>query len=389
MKIIYLKYGELTLKGKNKKVFINQLFQNIKIALKNFDLKIIKQYDSSLIKEIKEEDFDEVISILKNIPGISQIIIAQQLERNYNDLVKFLVDKFSNLKELTLFKIETKRSDKSYELNSMEFSRKLGHDLLISNKLLKVDVKNPQYKIIVEIHKNNFICYTNKINGRGGFPIGVGGKVLMLISGGIDSPVAAGLLMKKGYKVDFLTFISPPHTKPEALTKTEDLVKTLTKTCPYVPKLYVCNFTKLQHELSHTSDRSYQITLMRRYFFRIAQELKNKFDYDAIATGESLGQVASQTIQSINTIESVLNNTVVLRPLLTYDKLEIINLANQFGTYEISILPYADSCSLFVPANPVTKPTIHKAEKLENELDLINELYNITIEKHIETKLIK
>ncbi len=389
MKIIYLKYGELTLKGKNKKVFINQLIKNIKIALKNFNLIIIKQYDSSLIKEINDEDFDQVVSILKNIPGISQIIIAQQLERNYDSLIKFLSNKFVNLNELTLFKIETKRIDKSYELNSMEFSRKLGHDLLISNKLLKVDVKKPQYKIIVEIHKDNFICYTNKINGRGGFPIGVGGNVLMLISGGIDSPVAAGLLMKKGYKVDFLTFISPPHTKPEALAKTEDLIKVLSKTCPYIPKLYICNFTKIQHELSHISEHSYQITLMRRYFFRIAEELKNKFNYDAIATGESLGQVASQTIQSINTIESVLNDTVVLRPLLTYDKLEIINLANNFGTYQISILPYADSCSLFVPANPVTKPTIHKAKKLENELNLINDLYNITIEKYIETKLIK
>ncbi len=388
MKIIYLKYGELTLKGKNKKLFINQLFSNIKVALKDFPIKIIKKYDSCTI-EIKDGNlFDQVLKILATIPGIALVIPAYQVDKDFNRLVDEITNKIS-FKETTTFKIETKRHDKSYELNSMEFSRKLGHYLLLNNKNLKVDVKQPKIKITVEIHKEKFIYYFERIKGLGGFPIGCGGRVLMLISGGIDSPVAAHLLMKKGYKVDFVTFVSPPHTKPEALEKVRKLIKQLTFSCPYVPKLYVVNFIKLQHEISHIFDHSYQITIMRRYFFRIAEHLKNTNEYDAIATGESLGQVASQTIQSMNTIESVLENTIVLRPLLTFDKLEIINIANKIGTYETSILPFEDSCSLFVPQNPVTKPTIHKAQKLENELELISSIYNITIEKHIEQERIK
>lgn len=389
MKIIYLKYGELTLKGKNKKIFINQLFSNIKVALKNFSVKIIKKYDSCTIEVDKSEGFENVLHVLTTIPGIALVIPAYQLERDFDILIKEISSKLIDQTHLSTFKVETKRHDKKYELNSMEFSRKLGHFLLQNNKQLKVDVKNPQIKITVEIHTEYFIYYFERIKGLGGFPIGCGGKVLMLISGGIDSPVAAHLLMKKGYKVDFVTFVSPPHTKPEALDKVRTLVKKLTFSCPYTPKLYVVNFTKLQHEISHIFDHSYQITIMRRYFFRIAEHLKNTYEYDAIATGESLGQVASQTIQSMNTIESVLENTVVLRPLLTFDKLEIINIANKVGTYETSILPFEDSCSLFVPANPVTKPTIHKALKLENELELISGIYNITIEKHIKQERIK
>ncbi|MDE6476797.1 MAG: tRNA 4-thiouridine(8) synthase ThiI, partial [Mycoplasmoidaceae bacterium] len=360
----------------------------IKVALKDFPMKIIKKYDSGTIELENANLFEQVLKILITIPGIALVIPAYQTDKNFDKLVDEITNKIS-LKETTTFKIETKRHDKSYELNSMEFSRKLGHYLLINNKNLKVDVKQPKIKITVEIHKENFIYYFERIKGLGGFPIGCGGKVLMLISGGIDSPVAAHLLMKKGYKVDFVTFVSPPHTKPEALEKVHKLIKQLTFSCPYTPKLYVVNFTKLQHEISHIFDHSYQITIMRRYFFRIAEHLKNTNEYDAIATGESLGQVASQTIQSMNTIESVLENTVVLRPLLTFDKLEIINIANKIGTYEISILPFEDSCSLFVPQNPVTKPTIHKAQKLENELELISGIYNITIEKQIKQERIK
>lgn len=388
MKIIYLKYGELTLKGKNKKIFINQLVFNIKHALKDYEINFIKRYDSSIIEVNNDNDFNKIIGILKTIPGLSLIIPAYIIEQDVNQLVEEINEKI-NISTQTTFKVETKRIDKSYTKNSMEFSGDLGHLLLISNKNLKVDVKHPTLKIIVEIQKGKFIYYFEKIKGLGGFPIGCGGNVLMLISGGIDSPVASHLLLKKGYKIDFLTFISPPHTKPEALEKVKSLVKTLTNTVPYTPNLYVVNFTKLQHEISHIKDHSYQITIMRRYFFRIAQHLKQTYKYDAIATGESLGQVASQTIQSMNTIESVLNDTVVLRPLLTYDKLEIINIAKAINTYDISILPFADSCSLFVPANPVTKPTIHKADELENGLELITDIYNITISKHISCEKIK
>jgi thiamine biosynthesis protein ThiI len=247
-----------------------------------------------------------------------------------------------------------------------------------------VDVHTPKLPIYVEIKKDSAFFYFEKIKGTGGFPLGINGKVLLMISGGIDSPIAANLLIKKGLNVDFLTFISPPHTDDKALNKVRKLkeIVTLNNTL-YKSKLYIVNFTSLQHEIAHISDYSYQITIMRRYFFRIAKHLAIANNYQAIATGESLGQVASQTIQSMQTIQDAADDFLVLRPLLTMDKSEIIEMAQKIGTYDISILPYDDACSLFVPANPVTKPTIHKAKKLEEELTLMETLLQSTLLKHI------
>lgn len=194
--------------------------------------------------------------------------------------------------------------------------------------------------------------------------------------------------MKRGFHVDFLTFISPPHTTKKSLTKTIDLIKkiTLLKRIER-PILYVCNFTPLQHEIAHISNHSYQITIMRRYFFRIGQYLAKLHGYSAIATGENLGQVASQTIESIITISQVIKDTIVLRPLLTYDKEEIISLAKKIGSFEISILPYPDACSSFVPTNPVTKPKIAIAEKLEKEMIMIKAIYEKTIKNIVKKEI--
>jgi thiamine biosynthesis protein ThiI len=190
-------------------------------------------------------------------------------------------------------------------------------------------------------------------------------------------------MIKKGFYTDFLTFISPPHTDDRALDKVKKLKNILTlDNTLQKSKLFIVNFTSLQHEISHISKKSYQITIMRRYFFRIAQDIAIKYGYDAIVTGESLGQVASQTMESINTINNSINQKLVLRPLLTYDKSEIINISKIIGTYETSILPFADSCSLFVPTNPSTKPNIETADKLEKELDLINGIYLNILNKY-------
>jgi thiamine biosynthesis protein ThiI len=286
--------------------------------------------------------------------------------------------------QLTTFKVIGKRLDKSYELNSMELSKELGGILLDAFPALKVDVHKPQLNIYVEIRKDDSIFYFSKIKGCGGFPLGINGRILMLISGGIDSPVASYLMMKKGFHVDFLTFVSPPHTDERALDKVRTLKKILTLDGTLErAKLYVVNFTKLQHEISHISNHSYQITIMRRYFFRIAKFLSEKYGYDAIATGEASGQVASQTIHSMKTISAAIPDVLVMRHLLTYDKSEIIELAKQIGTYETSILPFADSCSLFVPTNPATRPTVHTALYLEESLDLINDIYDTTVNKYI------
>lgn len=384
--LIRIKFGELSLKGKNKINFINCLFENIKKALSEYpSLHIKRAYDEFLITNYEEQK-DTIINIIKNIPGIACFYEVLFYEDNgLENVCSKVLETFNNSKFKT-FKVETKRKDKSYKLNSMEISKRVGGAVLNKIKNVKVDVRNPKLLIEIEVIKDGFYINKKKYQGMGGFPVGINGRVLILISGGIDSPVAAKLILKKGFKADYLTFISPPHTSDRVLDKVKDLIKTITldgKVCS--SKLFVCNFTNIQHEIAHIKDKSYQINIMRRYFFRIAQAIKKLEKYDAIATGESLGQVASQTIDSIKTISSVLDNdTVVLRPLLTYDKIEIVKLAKEYGTYDISILPYEDSCSLFVPANPVTKPNIKVASNLESELFLINDLVEKTINKTIK-----
>lgn len=387
-KLIYIKYGELTLKGKNRREFVTCLYNNIKKALADFKtIKILRQFDSMTISHIAKTKYDKVFNIIKAIPGIAFVIEGYGIERDENKLHAFLKTTIENKKQT--FKVLTKRSDKKYPIDSMEFSRKLGGFILNNFKNLSVDIHKPDLKVNVEIKEDKFIVYFNKVKGCGGFPLGINGRVLMLISGGIDSPVAASLLMKKGFHVDFLTFVSPPHTSKEAENKVRTLIKQITLDGRLEkPLLYICKFTDLQHEIAHITNHSYQITIMRRYFFRIAQHLVKTQHYDAMATGESLGQVASQTIESMTTISSVLDNVVVLRPLLTYDKIEIIQLAEKINTYNISILPYPDACSMFVPANPTTKPNLAKAEALEKELMLIDTIYNRVIGKHIKKEFI-
>ncbi|MCQ3915073.1 MAG: tRNA 4-thiouridine(8) synthase ThiI [Mycoplasmoidaceae bacterium] len=387
-KLIYIKYGELTLKGKNRREFVICLFNNVKKALAEFKtVKVLKQYDSMTISHIPSTKYQKVFDIVKAIPGISYVIEGYGLERDINKLHAFLKTTIENKKQT--FKVITKRSDKKYPTDSMSFSRQLGGFILKTFKNLSVDIHKPELKVNVEIKEDKFIVYFNRVKGCGGFPLGINGRVLMLISGGIDSPVAASLLMKKGFHVDFLTFVSPPHTSKEAENKVRKLIKQITLDGKLEkPLLYICKFTDLQHEIAHITNHSYQITIMRRYFFRIAQHLVKTQHYDAMATGESLGQVASQTIESMTTISQVLDNVVVLRPLLTYDKIEIIALAEKINTYNISILPYPDACSMFVPANPTTKPNITKAQELEKELLLIDTIYKRVIGKHIKKEFI-
>jgi thiamine biosynthesis protein ThiI len=283
------------------------------------------------------------------------------------------------------FKVKAKRADKNYPLNSMEIAQRMGGEVLRQFSNFKVDVHQPQIEIIIEIRQSYALFYFNKIKGMGGFPLGINGRVLLLMSGGIDSPVAGYLLMKKGLHVDFLTFISPPHTDERALEKVRQLKNILTLNNKItLAKLFIVNFTKIQHEISHIANHSYQITIMRRYFIKIAMHLADKYHYDAIATGESLGQVASQTVESLTTIQNVVKDKMILRPLLTYDKNEIIALAKSINTYDTSILPYADACSLFVPAHPTTKPKIAVAQVLEDQLELLADIYHNTIAKYIK-----
>lgn len=382
--VVIVKFGELSLKGKNYLGFVNKLRKNIDYALKEFDfINLITKFDYLEIIDFKNEYLQKIIEILKAIPGISLINVGYKTSRDL-DLLKTCVSLNIN-DETEYFKIQCKRKDKSYELTSPEIIKILATQVFLDHPNIKVNLSKPQQVIYVEVTKQNFLFYFKKYKGLGGLPVGSSGRVLALISGGIDSPVAAHMMLKKGLHVDFLTFITPPHTSQEALAKTKKLVKLVTlngKLCD--SKLFVCDFSSILRELNHCDPESYRITIMRRCFFKIAQRIINKYNYDATVTGESLGQVASQTIESLKAIQANFYNLIIFRPLIGFDKNEIIDCAKKINTFDTSILPYEDACSLFTPKSPVTKPNLNMVFKIEKELDLVDILIESVITNHLE-----
>lgn len=371
---IIIRYDELVLKSTVVRFnFIKQLKNNIMQSLKEFkDLKYKSLFNQIEITNFKMEDFLVIKNKINKIFGISNFSLVRKLPKDYQlikDNILDLINK-ENLQAKT-FKLFIKRIDKSFNPNSQVMIQDLA-TIILNNTNLKVDIKTPELKIFLEVHNDGFYYYTNKIEGAKGLPVGASGKVLLLLSGGIDSPVAAWKLMKRGLEVSYLHFATPPITSEEALNKVKDLINILKPYNNNRSNLYLCNFLTLQNELMHTSLPSYRITLMRRMFIRIANQLATKLDIIAIATGESIGQVASQTLASINVINQV-STMPILRPLVTDDKLETINLAKKINTYNTSILPFDDCCSLFVPKKPITQPKQEVAEKLEKELqEIIN-----------------
>lgn len=385
MKKILIRYGELTLKGKNRMFFAKTLFRNIRAALKEFEPEIDNQFDRTYVS-IPESELGAASKILSRVPGISSVSICHVVESDIEAIKsEVLTIAQENLGAKT-FKLESRRSFKQFPLNSTEI-KQIAAPGVLKNTNLTVDVHNPDLRISIEVHMKETFIFTNKIKGLGGLPNGTGGKVLMLLSGGIDSPVASFLLSKRGIHVDYLTFITPPHTDELALQKTRDLVEVLNKYNGGRSFLNICNYTRVQDEISHTRQESYNITLMRRSFLRIATEYAKKHNYLAIATGEAIGQVASQTLESMHTIEEV-TLLPVFRPVLTHDKSDIIDIAKDIGTYEISIKPHDDSCSLFAPSSPTTRPTVKKAKELEERIFLLKDIENVVLEE-METEVIK
>lgn len=383
-KIIYIKYSELTLKKKNRMDFVRKLHNNIVFALKEFNVKVIYHYDYCEVTNFENNDLNEICKILKLIPGINSFSIAYIIEKDINKLIEFclLLSQYNiENHNIKTFRITSRRQDKSFS-SSSEIINGIATSLL-KNTNLKVNLENYDWNLQIEVKNNCIIVYDLSTNASCGLPVGSSGRVLVLLSGGIDSPVASRLLMNRGLEEDFLTFITPPHTSDMALEKVKMLVKQITlnnKLCN--SKLFVCNFTNLQNELTHIQKESYRITLMRRRFIKIAKEIAIQRNCSAIATGESLGQVASQTIESMQVINESAQNFLILRPLLAMDKNEIINYAKEYGTYEISILPYSDSCSLFAPKKPVTQPKLDVAMELESKILLLDELTNSAIKIH-------
>ena len=369
-KLILIKYGELTTKKDNRKFFIKELVHNINKKIDNIELEysLDRMY-------IKSNNLDETIDKLKEIFGIYSIIECYKVNNNIDEIKETILKILKN-ENFKTFKVITKRSDKNFPISSMEFSSKIG-GFILKNIESKVDVHNPDLYVNIEIKNNHTYIYTKEIKGLGGYPVGVQGKGLLMLSGGIDSPVAGYLSLKRGIDIECIYFDSPPHTSEEAKNKVIDLANILNKYSGKI-KINVIPFTKLQETIYKNVPNEYMITIMRRMMYRIASKLAIKNKCKVIINGESIGQVASQTLTSINTINSV-TNFPVIRPVACLDKLEIIEISKKIGTYDISIRPYEDCCTVFVPKHPSINPNIEKCEKYEQTFDydsLIDECIN-------------
>ena len=364
-KVILIKYGELTTKKGNRNFFVKTLTKNIENKLKGLNIVIEKDLSRMYIHyNIKDEE--SIISKIHEIFGIHKYHIAyvtnSDLESIKNELIKTV--KLQNFKT---FKVETKRSDKSFPKTSMELSKIFGGIVLKNKDNIKVDVNNPDTIIHVEIRKDHTFIYYNSYNGLGGYPSGIQGKGLLMLSGGIDSPVAGFLAMKRGIKIEAVYFEAIPHTSLEAREKVITLVNKL-KVYTNDIKLHIVPFTKIQEEIYKNVSPNYVITIMRRMMYRIMENLCKKNNAKVIINGESIGQVASQTLNSMYVINNV-TNIPVIRPVACLDKLEIIDIAKKIDTYETSILPYEDCCTVFVPKHPIINPTLEETIKEEEKID--------------------
>ncbi|MCQ2814798.1 MAG: tRNA 4-thiouridine(8) synthase ThiI [Bacilli bacterium] len=376
---IMIRFGELSTKGKNKKDFIRLLALNVRHALKDFtNINIDVRYDHIYVA-LKNNEPKEIIKRLQDVSGIHSLSLVHKCEDNIetikNDALELI-----KLENGSTFKVNCKRSNKRYPLVSDEIVRIVA-PVILKNTNLKVDVHNPDILLSIEIRDEGAYLFTNSFPGAGGYPLGVAGKSMHMLSGGIDSPVAAYLLMKRGVTIECIHFASPPYTQEGVIYKLVDILTALNKYQPRI-RLHIIPFTKIQEAIYDNCPESYCITIMRRMMFRLAARLAKRRNCPIISSGESVGQVASQTLQSMNVINEV-TNTPVIRPCATLDKLEIINIANKIKTYEISIRPYEDCCTIFTPKSPKTMPHLEEVIEYENKFDyetLINDaLANIEV----------
>ena len=372
-KVIIIKYGELNTKKDNINYFIKALRNDLSKKIDN-DV----EYDHGRMI-IFGDDLDIVKDALNKTFGIHEYEIGYKLETNNIDIISLELVKLVKERDFNTFKVSTKRSDKSYEMNSMEISKHLGGVILRNISGKKVDVSTPELLINVGIRKDSSLIYFDKEKGLGGYPLGTLGKGMLMLSGGIDSPVAGYLAMKRGVRLECVYFDSPPHTSKEALNKVLTLAEKLSDYSNYI-KVHIIHFTDIQEAIYKNCPKEYMITIMRRCMYRIAEMLAHRENCKCIVNGESIGQVASQTLTSMNVINEVVKMPVI-RPVCCLDKLEIIDIAKKIGTYETSILPYEDCCTIFVPEHPVINPEKELAREYEEKFD-----YNALIKEAIKTK---
>ena len=369
-KAFLIKYAEIAIKGKNRYIFEDALVQQIKHQLRNVEgtFKVVKEMGRIFVYPQDEFDYEEAVEALKRVFGIYGICPAvvledqgfQQLSKDVADYVK----KVYGEKALT-FKVNTRRNKKSYPMQSMEVSSELGGVVLDACPNMKVDVHNPQVTVNVEI-RNKIYLYSENIPGPGGMPLGTNGSAMLLLSGGIDSPVAGYMIAKRGVTIDAVYFHAPPYTSERAKQKVIDLAKLVSRYAGPI-RLHIVNFTDIQLYIYDKCPHEELTIIMRRYMMKIAEEFAKKDQCLALVTGESIGQVASQTIHSLAATNEVCTMPV-FRPLIGFDKQEIVDVALKIQTYDTSILPYEDCCTIFVAKHPVTKPNIQVIKKSEERL---------------------
>ena len=376
--IILIKYGELTTKKDNRKYFINLLCNNIEEKLKSFDVVITKEHSRMYVEYDKTFEKD-IIKALKTTFGIHAFSIVYKVETDTDLICKEVLRIFKE-KKFKTFKVETKRRDKTFEIFSIDFNKIVASYILKNSSDIYVDVHNPEAYINIEINKDYTYFYFNEIKGLGGYPVSVQGKGLLMLSGGIDSPVAGYLALKRGVKLEAIYFEALPHTSLDAREKVITLAKKLSNYSGDI-KLHIVPITKLQEEIYQKIDGSYMITILRRMMYRISEKIARKNKDLILINGESIGQVASQTLTSMNVINEIVDIPVI-RPVACFDKLEIIDIAKKIDTYETSILPYEDCCTIFVPKHPVINPHKEKCEEFEKLIDyekLISDAIDNTI----------
>ncbi len=372
-KSFLIKYGEIGVKGKNRYLFENALMQQIKYALKRCDgeFAVHKAEGRVYVDALSDFDYDEVTDNLKTVFGISGICpMTFANDEGFDKLKEFVVaymkKVYPDVKEGTTFKVYARRSNKRYPLDSMELNAKLGEAILEAVPALKVDVHAPDITLYVEVREKIYV-YSRIIPGPGGMPVGTGGKAMLLLSGGIDSPVAGYMIAKRGVKIDAVYFHAPPYTSERAKQKVVDLARKVSRYAGPV-YLHVVNFTDIQLAIYDKCPQDELTIIMRRYMMRIAETIAKETGCLGLITGESIGQVASQTLASLAVTNEVCT-LPVFRPCIGMDKLEIVDISERIDTYETSILPYEDCCTIFVAKHPVTKPSAEIIRKHEHNLD--------------------
>ncbi len=378
--ILAVSFGEIFLKGKNRGTFENKLIDQIRFSLKGFkDVKVYKELGKVYIETKHEEDMENIIEKTKKVFGIVTLIPSIKIEKNEEIIIEKVIELFRYLlqkQNIKTFKIKTKRGDKKFPIKSMEFSALLGEKILNEFKEVTVDIHNPDVEVEVDIKVSCYIS-SEKIKGAGGLPLGTSGRALLLLSGGIDSPVAGYMIARRGVEIDALYFHTYPFTSERANEKVKHLKELLEDYCGKF-KLYAINILEIHKAIKQHCKEEETTILARRFMMRLAEKLANEQGIEMLITGESLGQVASQTMKSMVVIENSINMPI-LKPVIGMDKTEIMDIARKIGTYDTSIEPYDDCCSVFAPNHPLIKPKLESILRSESNLnieELIEKVYS-------------